>query len=176
VSGNRLVVIRAGLFLGAFLSAAAASAAEPAGNLADNLEACARLKPDAERLACFDSLAGRVIGQVRSGAIAIVDQEQVKAVRRQAFGFSVPALTGFFPGGDRAEVEAVETRVERVYRTAGRGWGLRLADGSRWEQTDQESLPRDPKEGDPVVIRRAALGSYLMKVNGMTAFRARRAE
>ena len=70
----------------------------------------------------------------------------------------------------------METRVERVYRTAGRGWGLRLADGSRWEQTDQESLPRDPKEGDPVVIRRSALGSYLMKVNGMTAFRARRAE
>lgn len=164
------------LLLAAQALAPAAAAAGSGGDLATDLEACSQQKADAQRLACFDALASRVIGQVRSGALTIVDREQVKAVRREAFGFSVPALTGLFAGGEKTEVESVETTIARIYRTANRGWGLRLADGSRWEQTDQEVLPRDPKPGDPVVIRRAALGSYLMKVNGMTAFRARREE
>ncbi|MCE3005877.1 MAG: hypothetical protein LW853_03485 [Rickettsiales bacterium] len=153
-----------------------AAAAQSRGDLATDLDACSQQKADAQRLACFDALASRVIGQVRSGVLTIVDREQVKAVRREAFGFSVPALTGLFAGGEKTEVESVETTIARIYRTANRGWGLRLADGSRWEQTDQEVLPRDPKPGDPVVIQRAALGSYLMKVNGMAAFRAKREE
>ncbi len=168
--------LAAALLVAGLALAPASRAAGTGVDLAADLEACSQQKADTERLACFDALASRVIGQVRSGALTVVDREQVKAVRRDAFGFSVPALTGLFAGGEKTEVEAVETTVASVYRAANRGWGLRLADGSRWEQTDQESLPRDPKVGDTVVIRRAAMGSYLLKVNGMTAFRARREE
>lgn len=176
VSRELVISLSAGLALAAFAIARPGFAAETGGGVAGDLEACSTLKADAERLACFDTLATRVIGQVRGGALTIVDREQVKAVRREAFGFSVPALAGFFQGAEKAEIETVETTVQRVYRTSNRGWGLRLADGSRWEQTDQESLPRDPRVGDTVVIRRAAMGSYLLKVSGMTAFRAKREE
>lgn len=176
MSRKLVILLCTGLALATLTVAGPGFGAEAGGGLASDLEACSTLKADAERLACFDTLATRALGQLRSGALTIVDREQVKAVRREAFGFSVPALAGFFQGAEKAEIETVETTVQRVYRTSNRGWGLRLADGSRWEQTDQESLPRDPKAGDSVVIRRAAMGSYLMKIDGMTAFRAKREE
>jgi hypothetical protein len=55
-------------------------------------------------------------------------------------------------------------------------WVLTLDNGAVWRQTDTESLLREPRPGSRVVIKAAALGSYLMSVDGQRSFRARREE
>ena len=47
---------------------------------------------------------------------------------------------------------------------------------SVWTQVDSNELFKDPKPGMPVRIRQASLGSFLVVVDNMRAFRARRME
>ena len=59
----------------------------------------------------------------------------------------------------------------------GRGWIFRLEDGSLWEQIElRDQLSRDPRAGQPIVIRRAALGSFRAEVDGMRPIRVSRRE
>lgn len=53
-------------------------------------------------------------------------------------------------------------------------WILSLDSGAVWRQTDTETVLRDPRAGSRVVIRAAALGSFLLSVDGQRSFRARR--
>ena len=53
-------------------------------------------------------------------------------------------------------------------------WVVRLQDESLWVQIDNNALALRPRPGQPVLIRRAALGSYVMRVNGQPGIRVRR--
>jgi hypothetical protein len=69
-------------------------------------------------------------------------------------------------------LETVETTL--VSANQSDGWVFRLADGSVWRQVDTTALNFRPREGMPVRIRRAAVGSYMLKVGDSPAVRARR--
>jgi hypothetical protein len=53
---------------------------------------------------------------------------------------------------------------------------MTLEDGAVWRQIDQEVLGKPPKAGTAVEIRKAAMGSYRMKIGGQPAIRVRRSE
>ena len=53
-------------------------------------------------------------------------------------------------------------------------WIVRLEDGATWTQTDNNPLALRPRPGQPVVINRAALGTYMMRVNRQPGIRVRR--
>ena len=49
-----------------------------------------------------------------------------------------------------------------------------LAEGGTWQQTDSIRMNRDPSPGDTILIKTAAMGSYLATVNGQRAIRVKR--
>ena len=49
-----------------------------------------------------------------------------------------------------------------------------LEDGAVWRQIDGESPFNAPHAGSTVKIRRAALGSFFLNIDGQTAIRAQR--
>ena len=97
------------------------------------------------------------------------------SARRTLFGLSVPDL-GIFGGGDGDEegVSRVETTIASAGRNPDGRWTFRLADGARWVQADSRELGRDPAAGQPIAIRKAAMGSFLANVNKQIAIRVRR--
>ncbi len=114
---------------------------------ADALRACAAREPAAERLACYDRLAGRDVPDPEDG-----------------FGFPPTVL--------ELQPDAISgTIIEAEDRKRG-GVIVRLSNGQLWELSgiDHVSLPNGEL---PVTIRRAALGSFLMTIRG-NAVRARR--
>lgn len=135
---------------------------------------CRKVADDAQRLACYDSQAGVMDQAEAKGDIVVVDREQARTVRRQAFGFQMPSMTLFERGEKPEEVENVVSTVKAARQGADGKWLVTLADGSVWAQIDTERMPRAPKPGMEVKIRRAAVGSYLMNVGGQRAVRARR--
>lgn len=152
----------------------------PAGALGALLE-CRSLADDAARLACFDARAATLASAQAGGSVVVVDRAQVDEVRRQAFGFSLPSLAFLVPSGREGTAEAepirqVESSVTTARMSRDGKWILSLANGSTWRQTDTERVVRDPRPGSKVVIRTAALGSYLVSVDGQRSFRARREE
>ena len=43
-----------------------------------------------------------------------------------------------------------------------------------WRQTDDQELFKEPHPGSTAVIRKGTLGSFFMKIDGDSAFRAHR--
>lgn len=139
------------------------------------LVACRTLATPAEQLACYDREVAAIDAAEANRELVIVDRQQIRNTRRSLFGLSLPDL-GIF-GDDNEEGDA-PSRIESTIRSArrlGHGrWIIELADGARWMQIDTKRLAIDPRRGQAIRIRRAALGSYLANVNDQTAIRVRR--
>ena len=165
------------------VSMAAQAAPKPPASLNDRragaleaLSACRAVSDPAARLACFDSAAGRLDEAEKTGEIVVVDRKQAGEVRRQAFGFAIPSLALFDKAEDAEKLERVESILTAARQGADGKWSLKLENGAVWRQTDTESLVREPRPGSRVAIKSAALGSYLMSIDGQRSFRARREE
>jgi len=154
--------------------ASAQAAKDARAQVFQGLMDCKGKSDPAERLACYDAAVGAMDVAEKKGDIVVVDREQAKAVRRQAFGFTLPSLAMFEKGESPEELDKVALKAERAYRGGDGKWVLELEGGAVWAQTDNEALFREPKSGSKVEIRKASMGSYFMNVDGQRAVRARR--
>ncbi|WP_397393427.1 hypothetical protein [Phenylobacterium sp.] len=165
------------------MSMATQAAPNPPASLSDRradtleaLSACRAVSDPAARLACYDSAAGRLDEAEKTGEIVVVDRKQAGEVRRQAFGFAIPSLALFEKAEGAEKLDRVESTLKAARQGADGKWILQLENGAVWRQTDTENLIREPRPGSRVAIKSAALGSYLMSVDGQRSFRARREE
>lgn len=144
----------------------------PASNPADAIAACRSIASPTERLACFDKAAEALEAARAKKDLVVLDRSDVKKTRRSLFGFTLPRLK-FLEGDGKEEAETeIATTIESA-RALGYGkWTLRTAEGAIWQTT--EAMVDTPKAGAAVVIRRGALGSYMLKVERYKAVRAKR--
>jgi hypothetical protein len=156
-------------------AAIAETAASPLPAAVQRLLDC-RGAPDATRLACYDGAVAEFGKLVSSGEIVVVDHERVAKVKRQAFGFSLPSLSLFEHTDKPQELEQVTGVVTHASLGGDNKWILTLDDGSVWQQTDAGNLAKYPKKGSKVEIRRAAMGSFFMNVDGQRALRVKRVQ
>lgn len=163
--------------LAAVIAAAPVFAAPRPGpatsGIVSELTGCKTLTDDAARLACYDRAAGRLAEATASGEVKILDREDIRATRRSLFGFDLPKLP-FFKGDDSAKdtPEAIDTVIKSIQAASYGKFVLTMEDGAVWEST--EPLPRDPKAGAKVHLKKGALGNYFMTVGSMRSVRAQR--
>ena len=136
--------------------------------------ACRALSDSAARLACFDREAGAMQNAIANRDLVAVDRENVRKARRSLFGFSVPDFGIFGKDGDKEEITQVEGVLAGVGGNGDGGFTFRLEDGSRWIQTDSKPFAIQPKRGDKVVIKRGALGSYMLRVGRQPGVKVQR--
>jgi hypothetical protein len=147
----------------------------PQSPLVQALAGCRAQTDDAARLRCYDAAAGALTAAAAEGNVVVVDQQDLKQARRSLFGFSLPKLPFF--GGDRSAEDAPEELTAKISsaRALGYGkWQVRIEDGAVWETTDSFGNMREPRPGNEVLIKRGALGSYMMRIAGQRAVRAKR--
>jgi len=135
---------------------------------------CRAIASAEERLACFDREAGAMDVAVKREDLVVMDRQQIRKTRSSLFGFALPDLGIFGDKDEDAAIAKVESTVRSVNSGPDGKWVITLADGARWLQIDSRDLPIEPRPGHKIVIRRAALGSYLANVYGQTARRVRR--
>lgn len=155
-------------------SAMAQTGSEP--EVIKALKACSAIKADGERLACYDKAAQLVAKAQETGEVIIIDKQAARAARRQAFGLELPTLSILDRGADKSETETLQATVKSARADADGRLVLTLEDGAVWRQLDDRTLGKPPKPGASVEIRKAAMGSYLMKIGGQPAIRVRRSE
>lgn len=124
----------------------------------DSLRRCRALAADAARLACYDAIA---LAPAAAAAAA-------SAVAAPAARFGLPE------GPDR--IERVQSRIEGRFE----GWRpldrFRLANGQVWQVIDG-STGVYWLESPRVAVRRGALGSFVLEIEGVKPFvRVRRIE
>jgi hypothetical protein len=171
--------------LAVLLAAGAAGTAAPAlaqpapgerAAIVQALSDCRKLTDDSARLACYDKAAAAFEQAETKGDIVVVDREQARKVRRQAFGFSLPSISLFEKGESQEELENVGGVVASARQQGSGQWTIKLEDGAIWAQVDNNELFKTPKPGMAVKIRKASLGSYLMTIENQRAMRVKRVE
>ena len=175
----------------------AQSGQSPANAAVSPLEpiyACADKTNPIERLACFDAAVATIRAKEAKSEIVTFDKQRVEKVRREAFGFSLPSLPklGFpaFGGGPKADSKyqsvakaAVEEDIEdqsftvvSTRESAGRVV-ITLENGQVWRLTEAGELNAPSRPPFKVKIRTAAMGSFILSVEGRNkGYRVRRVE
>lgn len=168
-------IVLAGASLLAFAATSAQAQEAERAQVLDQLAACRPVTDPAQRLACYDAAAAALDEAERSGEVVVLDREQMNETRRGLFGFALPNMD-LFNRGEGVVVEEIDN-VEYVVRTAREfrddEWVFTMEDGSVWRQIDGRMWGR-PRAGETAVVRRAALGSFLMNVGDAPAIRVRR--
>ena len=177
----RPTLLLAALSAAALLHPAAAGAAAPKPDRAraavlDALSACRKDADDATRLACYDKAAGALDEAETKGQVVVLDRAQVRTVKREAFGLSLPSINLFARRGAPDEVvDRVSYTIDHATQGGSGKWVFATIDGAVWEQTDaDESLARDPHKGSTLAVRHGALSSYFCNVDGQRALRCQR--
>ena len=132
------------------------------------IEACRAIAADPARLACFDRESAALLAATKSGQLSVIDRADMRAARRSLFGFSLPRLP-FFSGDKSAEdsVDELESTIRSVQQLRGGHYRLVLADDNAvWETTESPMRLRPPRSGDKIVIKKASLGSYFLRIAG----------
>ncbi len=144
---------------------------------------CRSVKDPGDRLKCYDDAAARLDQAEAAGQVVVVDREQAKQVRTEIFGLQLPSLEIFShsPGGKEAaaiakgeDVDTISSTVTSAVLQGDDKWVIEIATGAVWRQIDTNRPARDPKPGMTVEIRRASVGSYLMKIAGQRSIRVHR--
>lgn len=142
--------------------------------LLSRLVGCRAVADSAARLACYDGATEALDSAEREGQVVVVDRAQVSAARRQLFGFQLPSIT-LFDQGERVDpINEIETTLTRAVLVGEGRWLFTLADGTVWRQIDSENVNFRNRAGEPVRVRKASLGSYLLTSGGSRAVRVRR--
>lgn len=140
---------------------------------------CQKVPEAPARLSCFERAVTALAAATSQGDVVVLDREAVKKTRRELFGFSV-STADLFDGprgkGDKQseELDEIATTIAAVSQNRAGDYVLTLAQGGRWEQISTGSFGRAPRAGMKVEVRRAAFGSYKMKIGDAPAIKVRR--
>lgn len=160
------------LFTGFWLSDARAAAPVASSQSIKALADCRAIADPTARLACYDRDVSALIAAQQKGDVVVADRAEIREAKKGLFGFSLPNIKLF--GND--EVSEVETTLINAKMDANGQWQFAVESGGVWRQIDTESLVREPKPGAKIVIQRAALGSFRLKVGAAPALRVRRVQ
>lgn len=166
------------LTLLALASAKSALAAQQSGpQPAPQLQAllvCRAITAASERLACYDGRVEALAQATATGALVVVDREDIRRTRRSLFGLSLPRLPFLNDGDGDDSQNTVESTIRSV-RTVDYGkWQFTLEDGEVWQTTEPDSRIRTPRAGQKIVIRRGSLGGYYLSVEQSREIAAKR--
>ncbi len=144
--------------------------------VAQAISDCRQVADRDARLACYDKAADAFEQAQAAGQVVVVDRAQVQAVKRQAFGISMPSLTLFNRGPKEETLDKISVALAGAHQEADGKWVLTTDENATWRQIDNTELYNPPHSGSTMVVRKAMLGSFFCKVDGGAAIRCTRSQ
>jgi hypothetical protein len=140
------------------------------------IDRCRQITDPTQRLACYDSAAGALVTAAKSGAVAVVDQNEIRKARHSLFGFTLPRIP-FFSGDDTADEaqRQLDSTITSVQALNNGYYRIVIADNNAVWETSESNISFDvPRRGQKITIVRGALGNYFLRINGQVGVRGRR--
>lgn len=170
------------MFILPLLVIAASGPALAQGSTLDKVYACTGITKAEDRLACFDGAVAGFKQAQAAGDVKVVTREQIAQGEKQAFGLRETAAVeaartsaGAAPAqAAPAPIANVQVKIASVAQRVDGKYRFTLEDGAVWEQIDSGNVPGVRKLPVSAEIKTAALGSFLMKIEGGKTLRVRR--
>jgi hypothetical protein len=174
--GKMTRFVAVGAFAAAALLAAAAHAQDDQKRpqVLEEIFECRKVVDPSQRLACFEAAASKMEEAEQQGDVVVVDREQAQQARRRAFGFSMPNITIFGKKDTGPEITEIHATVQRTWRSPRGYWWFQLDDGSVWKQIDGYRIPKEPRAGSKVHVKKGMIGNFFIKVDGQQQVRVSR--
>ncbi|MEP2549961.1 MAG: hypothetical protein ABJH26_01585 [Marinomonas sp.] len=105
-----------------------------------------------------------------AGEVQVVDKEDVEKTRRSLFGFALPKIALF--GGDDDSKEGkkkrnlLETTITSVSYRSRKIIFFTTDEGATWRISNAPPRLRTVKAGQTVVLKRASMGSFFIRIDG----------
>lgn len=141
--------------------------------------ACSDIKDGAQRLACFDAAVAGLKADEAKGDVAVVSRGQIREAEVKSFGLpnasvtsSVAAAAGK-PAKPEETPDKVKMAVKSISAASDGKIFFSMENGQVWRQTDGDHVDL----GNPpwiAEVRKGALGSFMLSVNGKHAVRVKR--
>jgi hypothetical protein len=170
----RLTWVMAAAVLAFPAASPAQTAATASPGVLNEVLSCRTVTEAAARLACFDRSVSALGAAQSKGELVTLDRQEVRKTRRSLFGLTLPSLRILGDEDESEEGKEIETKIVRAAPGSDGKWIFQLAEGGRWAQTDTRKFIVDPKAGQTIKIRRAALGSYTANVNDQRGIKVKR--
>ncbi len=172
-----IMVAATGLAIAPYPCMAAETTRVRTPTLARLLE-CQTAADDVSRLACYDERVRQLDQAERNEDVVVVDRTQIRKARRSLFGLTLPDVSIFGNRDERGAVDVegvskIESTIRSASQNANGRWIITLQDGARWIQVDTRNVA-PPRVGMPIVIRKAAMGSFLVNIDRQIAIRMTR--
>jgi len=159
----------------------------------DKVYACTSVSEGAARLACFDAAVAGLKTATETGGAVVVDRAQIEKAEKEAFGLDAPSLTALAesaaatakpvastsaaaPAVKPKTLDSVSLAVKSIGKGADGKYRFAMENGQVWRQTDDLKLSGLGKGPWTAEIRKAALGTFMLKLGDRTAVRVRRME
>jgi len=119
---------------------------------------------------------GKVVAASDEGEVRIIDREDAKKTKRRLFGFSLPKLGLFGDDDDKdEEIELFQSTITNVSISGRNTVIITIEDGNAvWRIPSAKARTMRAKPGDKVEFKKAALGSYFIRINGRIGVKGRR--
>ncbi len=127
------------------------TAQSPAGT--GSWQDCLSLSDDAGRLACYDAYAKELSSGVQPEVLPTENAQD----QETAFGKRESA--------DDGRIDEIHASVASLQKQTRGRWLVTLDNDQLWQQVDSRSSFRI-REGDAVVIKRGAFGSFVLRLAG----------
>ena len=152
----------------------------------DKIYACSSQTDAGARLACFDAAVAAMKQAQAAGDVSVVSRAQLQQAEKDSFGLgsaaqasavtsAVTGSSGTVAGSPAPELDVVNVIIATATKRPNGSYRFTLDNGQVWEQTDDTvnlgTLPRSQIEGE---IRRASMGTYMLKPGNRTAVRVKR--
>lgn len=141
--------------------------------------ACADIADGAKRLACYDTAVAGLKTDEAKGDVAVVSREQLRQAEEKSFGLPNASVSGSVAAAAGKPVKPEDTPdrikvgLKSVSSASDGKLFFTLENGQVWKQTDGDRVDM----GNPpwtVEIKKSALGSFMLAVNGKHAVRVKR--
>jgi hypothetical protein len=141
---------------------------------------CAALPKADERLACYDGAVASLKQAETAGVVAVISRAQVTEASERAFGFKkteaadIARAAGIAVPKAAEQLDNVQVKIATAEKQADGKYRFTLESGQVWDQIETEKVGRLGALPVTAEIKAAALGSFLMRIEGGRAIRVRR--
>jgi hypothetical protein len=140
--------------------------AAPSAFAQADLQRCRAVADDRARLACYDALAAAPAPARPAAPVAAAAAVPAAPAAAAAPAPAPPSTFGLSARSASGAADEVQSHLPGLFEGWDPGTRLRLANGQVWRVMDGSSAAtalREPK----VRIKRAALGTYVMEIEGL---------